>query len=317
MLKISRYGYNFGSVPVELSNRIGVPEEKPSGELSEEEKERLEEEKRICEEKQRFNDEVEKRVADILNYRRAMVDKEAQQILSAAKEQAQKLSEDTRAAAKNILDNAAAEGEAIKEKARRDGFTEGYTRGKAEAVKKCESYLEAAGQFLEEINSGKEAYYISNQEQMKNLVFEMAEKITLLQLDRDDKMIERIISKAAKSFRNSDFVRISVLESEVSREFVTDPEYIRKIVSSIPEIEVEYLSPEDNPPGTVILDNDSEIIDASVPTQLEFLQEILRKTRGDEPGQAVLGKSEAFAEIDMAAKEAQLDEPSEAEPQTV
>lgn len=71
------------------------------------------------------------------------------------------------------------------------------------------------------------------------------------------------------------------MEGDVSKEFTADAEYVKSIAANIPDIEVEYLSPSDNPKGTVILDNDSEIIDASVPTQLEFLKEIMKKTRGE------------------------------------
>ena len=52
------------------------------------------------------------------------------------------------------------------------------------------------------------------------------------------------------------------------------------------EIELD----EDAEEGTVIVDNGSEIVDAGVPTQLEFLKEIMRTTRG-EGGSEV---SEAF-----------------------
>ena len=44
---------------------------------------------------------------------------------------------------------------------------------------------------------------------------------------------------------------------------------------------MEELDPLDAPPGTVILDNGSEIIDASIPTQLDFLKEIMKSAHGD------------------------------------
>jgi hypothetical protein len=109
----------------------------------------------------------------------------------------------------------------------------------------------------------------------------MVRKITLNELITDDRFVERVIANAAKSFRNSDYIKISVLEGEVSKEFVSDAEFVNKLIPFIPEIEVEYLNPDEAEPGTIILDNDTEIIEASVPTQLEFLKEIIRNTRGE------------------------------------
>ena len=56
------------------------------------------------------------------------------------------------------------------------------------------------------------------------------------------------------------------------------PSLIRSIAGNIPNVEIEVLH--DAEEGTVILDNDSEIIDASVPTQLEFLREIMNSRKG-------------------------------------
>ena len=105
----------------------------------------------------------------------------------------------------------------------------------------------------------------------------MAEKITLEELKTDKNVLFRIVEQAAKNFRNSDYIKISFAKGDVSREVVTDLEFIKTLVGNIPEIEVEILP--EAAEGTVILDNNSEIIDASVPTQLELLQEIMKNSK--------------------------------------
>ena len=107
----------------------------------------------------------------------------------------------------------------------------------------------------------------------------MVEKVTKEELKTDPKVIERIIADAAKSFRNSDYIKISLAEGQVSRELKSDEKLIKQLIPYIPDIDVEILP--DAEEGTVILDNNEEISDASVPTQLEFLKEILRNTRGE------------------------------------
>lgn len=277
MLKINRAGYVFDSTPVELAVEAPVSEseDKPEEEMSPEEIARCNEQKRAEEEKRRFNDEVDMRVNEILSAHRESVNEEARKILDAANVNAQLLAENTKNTAAEMLRKAQAECENIKAQAQKDGFSQGFEEGKTAAEKKCASYLEAAASFLGEINAHKEAYYISNEEELRKTVVDAVEKIVLEKLHEDDKIVERIIAQAAKSFRNSDFLKISLLEGEVTKEFCTDKEYVKSIAAGIPDIDIEYLPPDETPEGTVILDNGSEIVDASVPTQLEFLKEII------------------------------------------
>jgi hypothetical protein len=68
-------------------------------------------------------------------------------------------------------------------------------------------------------------------------------------------------------------------DNEESRKLKTDGTFIKQLIPFVEHIDIEIL--EDAPEGTVILDDDSEITDASVPTQLDLLKEILRNTRGN------------------------------------
>ena len=277
MLKINRAGYVFDSNPVELAieNTSEQSTEKPEEEMSPEELERYNAQKKAEEEKRRFNEEVDMRVNEILSAHRDSVNDEAAKIIDAANVNAQMLSENAKNTAAELLRKAQAESEAIREQARKEGYAQGFDEGKKAAEKKCSSYLEAAGNFLEEINAHKDAYYISNEEELRKTVMDAVEKIVLEKLHRDDEVVERIIAQAAKNFRNSDYLKISLLQGEVSKEFCTDKEYVKSIAAGIPDIDIEYLPPDETPEGTVILDNGSEMIDASVPTQLEFLREIM------------------------------------------
>lgn len=277
MLKINRAGYVFDSNPVELAieKSFDQLEDKSEEEMSPEEIARYNEQKKAEEERRRINDEIDMRVGEILAAHRESVNEEARKILDAANANAQLLTENTKNTAADMLRKAQAECDNIKAQAHKEGFEQGFEEGRNAAEKKCSSYLEAAASFLGEINSHKEAYFISNEEELRKTVVDAVEKIVLEKLRDDDKIVERIIARAAKNFRNSDFLKISLLRGEVSKEFCTDKEYVRSIAAGIPNIEIEYLPPDEAPEGTVILDNDSEMIDASVPTQLEFLREIM------------------------------------------
>ena len=64
-----------------------------------------------------------------------------------------------------------------------------------------------------------------------------------------------------------------MLYEVITQSVVTDEKLLRQIAGNIPEVEIELL--QDAKSGTVIIDNDKEIIDASVPTQLDFLKQVL------------------------------------------
>lgn len=274
---------------MELDNTVEIPQP-DNGEFIEfaEEERRREEERRLKEEEERRKEEeIQSRVDKILSAKLAETQARAEKIISHAKAESKRLEDDSRDAALRIINKANSESATLMEKAVKDGYKAGFEQGHTEALKKCEAYFGAAARFIDEINSRKEAYYISNEREILETIFTASEKIVMDRLKRDDKMIERIITQAAKSFRNSDFVKISVIDGEVSKEMRSDANFIKEILSYIPEIEVEYLPPEDYPAGTVILDDGNEVVDASVPTQLEFLQEIMKKTHssGGAPAQ--------------------------------
>ena len=106
----------------------------------------------------------------------------------------------------------------------------------------------------------------------------MVKKIVGAELTANPDIIQGIISDAAKNFRNSDYIRITLSEDEITERYRTDEKLIKDVIPYIPEIEIAF--DEEAEEGTIILDNGSEIVDAGVPTQLEFLREILSNTRG-------------------------------------
>ncbi|MGN0674356.1 MAG: FliH/SctL family protein [Oscillospiraceae bacterium] len=281
MLKIVRgfgTGYEIGE-PVKIDNTVYIPsEDEDTGEfISAEEIRRREEEER-AEQERRFNEAVDEKVRQILSERSAALEQERAGIIEQAKNQAASITADTKAATMAVMEKAQKECVILKEQAKKEGFEEGFAEGKGESLEKYKKYIDAAGKLLSEINSRKEAYYISNEEEMRETVFEMVKKIVRTEYDTNSEVIESIIEEAAKNFRNSDYIKITLAEDEITERFRTDEKLIKELIPFVPEIEIEF--DEDAEEGTVILDNGSEIVDAGVPTQLDFLKEILHNTRG-------------------------------------
>ncbi|MBQ2823967.1 MAG: hypothetical protein IJF18_05255 [Oscillospiraceae bacterium] len=264
--------------PVKIDNTIIVPEDETEEELSEEEIARKRQAEKEAEEK-RFRDSVDSEVSRIIEARRNEIEQERARIIDAARAAAKGMTDDAKAATAAVLERANKECAILKEKAKAEGFKEGFDEGKRQSIEKCTKYVDASAQLLADINSHKEAYYLSNEGELKDTMFLMVEKIVKAELETAPEVIERIIADAAKGFRNSDYIKISLADGEVSRKLKTDEKLIKQLIPYIKDIEIEILR--DAEEGTVILDNDEEIVDASVPTQLEFLQEILRNSRGE------------------------------------
>lgn len=293
MLKIVRgLGPVYGNAePVVIDNRVYMPtEDEETGEIISPEEQRRREEAEKAEEERRFNEAVDAKIAKILNDRAAALERERTKIVEDAKAQADSIAADAKAAAMSALDKAEREGIKIKEIARQEGHKEGFAEGKAEALDKYSKYVDAAGDLLSEINSRKEAYYISHEEELKQTVFAVAEKVVHAELKASPNVIDNILADAAKNFRNSDYIKIILKEEDMTERFRTDEKLINKIIPFIPEIEIVF--DEDSEDGTIVLDNGSEIVDASVPTQLDFLKEILQNTRGESDSLADNGDEE-------------------------
>lgn len=282
MLKIVRgLGPVYGNAePVVIDNRVFIPtEDEETGEMISAEEQRRREDAEKAEEERRFKEAVDAKVAQILNDRAEALERERAKIVEDAKAQASTITADAKASTMAVIEKAERECVKIKEIARQEGQTEGFAEGKAEALEKYRKYVEAAGDLLSEINSRKEAYYISHEEDLRQTVFAVAEKVVHAELRAFPEVIDNILADAAKNFRNSDYIKIILKEEDMTERYRTDEKLINKIIPFIPEIEIVYDS--DTEEGTIVLDNGSEIVDASIPTQLDFLKEILQNTRGE------------------------------------
>ncbi len=194
------------------------------------------------------------------------LDDNKEQIIRQAKEEAT-----------GILQSARLESVSIKEQARQQGYAEGFENGKAEALNQLNSSMASLTKLINDLNSERESIYIDNENDLLDTVYELTRKITQSEIKTDREIIFSIVKQACKSFRNSDYLKISLAKCDVSESVVTDEKLIKRIAGNIPEVEIELLS--DAQSGTVILDNDSEIVDASVNTQLDFLKEVLNASK--------------------------------------
>lgn len=219
----------------------------------------------------RHRQELEQEKDKITSYYRS----EGEKALAEARERAQKILSDTEQQAQDYAAKAKAQAEAIFEKSKADGFAKGHEDGYAAGLDKCRDMLEELKKLSEQIVSDKAELFDSYEVEIFDTVMEIVNRITLNSLGQKDKaVIKKTIKEAGKSFRGSEYVKLTLSKTDVSEEMAADTDYFKKLFTNVKNVEVEVLK--DAPSGTVIIDNGSEITDAGISTQLKMIEELGR-----------------------------------------
>lgn len=271
---------------VKISNRIkslGDDEDNALG--SEEEKiprEEYDEEKLISlrEHYKREGVEYAEKIKAMADERLASAEKEAEALISKARIEAGETLSSAEANKKEILENARMEGY----KAGYDaGNAKGGEDGYAQGLKRCEESLKELKAALENLEKAKADIFEENRGAIFDLAQSTAEKITATVFNQKDKAaLKKMIAEAAKSFRGAKTIKVTLAAEDLSENVETDLETLEKCFPQSTRVEFEVLG--DAESGTLIMESDSEILDAGISTQLKMIEELGRgKFREKDP----------------------------------
>ena len=239
--------------------------------------------------------ELEQEKEKITSYYR----EQGEKALADAREKAQKILSETEQQAQDYAAQAKAQAEAIFEKSRSDGYAAG--------LDKCRDMLSEIKRLSEQMVSDRAELFDSYEVEIFDTVMEIVNRITLNSLGQKDKaVIKKTIKEAGKSFRGSEYVKLTLSKTDVSEEMAADTDYFKKLFTNVKNVEVEVLK--DAPSGTVIIDNGSEITDAGIQTQLKMIEELGRGKYRRAPSRKKAEKQEepaAQAETDNDGGEEQ------------
>ena len=158
-------------------------------------------------------------------------------------------------------------------KAKSEGFAQGQKDGVEACLAAGRDILDEAKSYAEKINTEKEELFSRYEKEIFETIMTIAGKITLDTVTaKEGTAVKKLIKKAAKEFRNSDMIKITLDKNGATEELAGDYEYLKELCGGIAHVEVELLP--DGEPGTVIVDNGSEITDAGVQTQLRMIREL-------------------------------------------
>ena len=198
---------------------------------------------------------------------------QGKQVILEAKRRADALVSTANDNAAQIISDAEANRDSVFIKAKAEGFEQGQKDGREACLAAGRDILEEARSYAEKINSEKEQLFAGYEKEIYDTVMAIAKKVTLDSItSKDSAAVKRLIKKAAKEFRNSERIKITLSDNGANEELTADYEYLKELCGGIQYVDVELL-PEAEP-GTVIVDNGSEIVDAGIQTQLRMIQEL-------------------------------------------
>lgn len=198
---------------------------------------------------------------------------QGKEVILEAKRRAESIISTANDNAGQIIADAETNRDSVYIKAKAEGFEQGQKDGRDACLAAGRDILDEAKAYADKINSEKEQLFADYEKDIYDTVMQIAKKVTLDSITaKDSAAIKRLIKKAAKEFRNSDRIKITLKDNGANEELTADYEYLRELCGGIQYVDVELLPEAEE--GTVIVDNGSEIVDAGIQTQLRMIQEL-------------------------------------------
>lgn len=202
-----------------------------------------------------------------------------------AKQWAQRLIETTENDIRKLYQKNVEECAQAKTKADEQGYKEGYERGfsegsqnghdkgYSEGLGECTDTLKELTAALQTFDKEHERYFKEYEKNLFDVIFTIANKITVDSLKQKDKaVITKMLNEAAKGFRHSEYVKVTLSKLDTEQYAQTGLDILKEAFRDTQHIEFEIVK--DAPQGTLILDNGSEITDAGVATQLMMIEKL-------------------------------------------
>ena len=216
--------------------------------------------------------DLEKRKSELAALREQYIE-QGKQVIIEAKRRADGIIANASSEADGIVADAEKKRGDVFIKARTEGFEQGKKDGAALVLTESRNILDEARGFSDKINAGKAELFSQYEKEIYETVMDIANKVTMNSMSvKDGTAAKKLIKAAAKDFRNSQLIRITLDNGEASVELSGDYEYLKELCGGLAHVEVELLA--DAEPGTVIIDNGEEITDAGISTQLRMIREL-------------------------------------------
>ncbi|MCL1831799.1 MAG: hypothetical protein FWG45_02675 [Oscillospiraceae bacterium] len=250
---------------------------------------------------------LETRVQEIIDKQKAecermKADYEAQcrQVLAQAEAEALKTIEDATSTAQLLRESAEKECVNLRKTAQEHGYADGYASGEkpgyddgyARGREECTETLRELNEAMSRVPAEKDSIFKEYENQLFDLIFTISNKITAHSLNQKDKsVISRMLKEAARGFRGSSYVKVSLSKLDITESANVDLDELKSVFGKFGEKQqVEFEILKDAPKGTLILDNGSEIADAGIQTQLKMIENLGKGKFRSNPEDAEIGR---------------------------
>ena len=188
--------------------------------------------------------------AELLSIRRAREN---------AEEISQKILRRARQERDEMLEKARADAAFLKEQAAKEGWETAYEQMKA-SIDDC---LQQVSSLLDDLQLRQRQFIQKYSDGLSMLAVDIAEKVLNMRIVRDDSEMIELVHQAVSSVKNADWISVEVSD---------------KMQGLIERLETEFAQQDvmavDAPVGTCVLHTPEEVIDASVPVQIENVREL-------------------------------------------
>ncbi len=211
----------------------------------------------------------------VIEYTASLTEELRMQVLQAAQQEADRILTEATAKAQARTEQllAAAQDEArlIKEQA----FSDGFEQGKQQATQQLQRGLNDIAALLDRIDDKQRQIIDETEGGIRLLVVDIVRKMIGKVLKEDDKALIGIVERALSSYKNTDWVKITVSGTDAQTSCITDKNMLAELLDLSGSIEVDIIP--DAATGLCVVETPDGIADASLEAQLSNLKDILTK----------------------------------------
>ncbi|MEA4831997.1 MAG: FliH/SctL family protein [Oscillospiraceae bacterium] len=152
------------------------------------------------------------------------------------------------------------------------GYSEGYGKGKEQALSEAQCSLDSIESLFKNIDTKKSEIIKSNEKNIIKLAIQIAEKIINKELSEDEGAFTGIFKKAVEDLFDEKWIKLTVSEYETG--FTTSSgESLLEIANGADRVDVSVNK--GAPRGTCVVETESAVMDASVSVQLDIIEKAL------------------------------------------
>jgi len=197
-----------------------------------------------------------------------------EQLPQALRDRARELIQNAQMRAQQTIQAATARAEEIRAQAHKEGYDAGMKLADSK-IAEMEAALSAqTRKLIEEVTAYRNELYDALQDSVLGLAMDIAEKIIKIELQRNDKVYMEIAKKAVAELKQADEFTLRVSRGEFDKYFKDGGAWLREATGCG---EFEAVCDPSLEPGSLVLESDEEVINASVAVQLEKTRQYLEE----------------------------------------